>query len=67
MRTTHGLTVKEAASPYLPELVGGHGRDSIGHTILYAKRGFDGIIQLAPFTCIPEIAARTILTRVSRD
>ncbi|OPY58971.1 MAG: hypothetical protein A4E55_00487 [Pelotomaculum sp. PtaU1.Bin035] len=65
--TTERLTVKEAASPYLPELVGGHGRDSIGNTILYAKRGFDGIIQLAPFTCIPEIVARTILPRVSKD
>ncbi len=65
--TTHCLTVKEAAAPYLPELVGGHGRDSIGNTILYAKRGFDGIIQLAPFTCIPEIVARTILPRVSKE
>jgi len=65
--TTEGITVKEAASPYLPELVGGHGRDSIGNTVLYAKRGFDGVIQLAPFTCIPEIVARTILPRVSKD
>ncbi|MCL6634547.1 MAG: CoA protein activase [Peptococcaceae bacterium] len=65
--TTEGMTVKEAAAPYLPELVGGHGRDSIGNTVLYAKRGFDGIIQLAPFTCIPEIVARTILPRVSKD
>lgn len=65
--TTEGMTVKEAAAPYLPELVGGHGRDSIGNTILYAKRGFDGMIQLAPFTCIPEIVARTILPKVSRD
>lgn len=65
--TTHGLTVKDAAAPYLPELVGGHGRDSVGQTVLYAKRGFDGVIQLAPFSCIPEIVARTILPRVSRD
>ncbi len=65
--TTEGMTVKDAASPYLPELVGGHGRDSIGNTILCAKRGFDGMIQIAPFTCIPEIVARTILPRVSRD
>lgn len=65
--TTEGLTVKEAASPYLPELIGGHGRDSIGNTILYAKRKFDGVIQLAPFTCIPEIVARTILNKVSVD
>ncbi len=65
--TTEGLTVKEAAAPYLPELIGGHGRDSVGNTVLYAKRGFDGVIQLAPFTCIPEIVARTILTKVSSD
>jgi len=65
--TTEGMTVKEAAASYLPELIGGHGRDSIGNTILCAKRGFDGMIQLAPFTCIPEIVARTILPRVSRD
>ncbi|OQA07808.1 MAG: hypothetical protein BWY65_01735 [Firmicutes bacterium ADurb.Bin373] len=65
--TTEMMSVKEAAAPYLPELVGGHGRDSIGNTILCAKRGFDGMIQIAPFTCIPEIVARTILPRVSRD
>jgi len=65
--TVEGLTVKDAAKPYLPELIGGHGRDSIGNTILYSKRNFDGVIQLAPFTCIPEIVARTILTSVSRD
>ncbi|MDD4237133.1 MAG: acyl-CoA dehydratase activase-related protein [Desulfotomaculaceae bacterium] len=65
--TTERMTVTEAATPYLPELVGGHGRDSIGNTILCAKRGFDGMIQLAPFTCIPEIVARTILPRVSSD
>ncbi len=65
--TTERKTVTEAAAPYLPELVGGHGRDTIGNTILYAKRGFDGIIQIAPFTCIPEIVSRTILPRVSRD
>ncbi|MCL6561029.1 MAG: CoA protein activase, partial [Firmicutes bacterium] len=65
--TTEGMTVKDAAAPYLPELVGGHGRDSIGNTILCAKLGFDGMVQLAPFTCIPEIVARTILNRVSKD
>ncbi|MQL51857.1 CoA protein activase, partial [Desulfofundulus thermobenzoicus] len=65
--TTEGLTIREAALPYLPELLGGHGRDSIGNTVLYAKRGFDGVIQLAPFTCIPEIVARTILPQVSRE
>ncbi|MTI79464.1 MAG: CoA protein activase [Firmicutes bacterium] len=60
------MTVTEAAQPYLPELIGGHGRDTIGHTVIYGKRKFDGVIQIAPFTCIPEIVARTILPKVSK-
>ncbi|HHV93397.1 MAG TPA: CoA protein activase [Firmicutes bacterium] len=60
-------SAKKAARPYLPELVGGHGQTSVGETVLYAKRGFDGVVQLAPFTCIPEIVAKSILPRVSKD
>jgi len=63
----HGALIKEAAAEYMPEMIGGHGQDSIGHTILYAQEGFDGVIQLAPFTCIPEIVARSIMPAVSRD
>ncbi|HHV78593.1 MAG TPA: CoA protein activase [Firmicutes bacterium] len=62
-----GFDVKKAAALYLPEMVGGHGQDSVGHTILYAKEGVDGVIQLAPFTCIPEIVAKGILPKVSED
>lgn len=61
------MNIKEAARPYLPELIGGHGQNSIGETVLYAKRGFDGVIQLAPFTCIPEIVAKSIVPKVSED
>ncbi|HHY92150.1 MAG TPA: CoA protein activase [Firmicutes bacterium] len=59
--------IKGAARPFLSELIGGHGVNSIGETVLYARRGFDGIVQLAPFACIPEIVAKSLLPRVSRD
>lgn len=55
---------KKAARPYFNEMCGGHGRESVGNTVLFAKRGFDGIIQLSPFTCIPEIVAKSILPTV---
>lgn len=56
------------ARPYLNEApIGGHGVNSIGETILYARHGFDGVVQLAPFACIPEIVAKSILPAVSRD
>ncbi len=56
-----------AASPYIDELFGGHGICSVGHSVLYSKKGFDGVIQLAPFTCIPEIVAKPLLARVTQD
>ncbi len=56
------------ARPYLNEApIGGHGTNSIGETVLYARRGFDGVIQLAPFACIPEVVAKGILPRVSQE
>lgn len=58
--------IKKAAKPFLRELVGGHGVNSIGETILYARKGFDGVVQLAPFACIPEIVAKSILPHVSK-
>lgn len=67
VNTWEDLRVKELAKPYLEIMVGGHGQDSIGHTIKYSKEGFDGVIQLAPFTCIPEIVAKSIIPKVSKE
>ena len=56
------------ARPYLNEApIGGHGANSIAETILYARHGFDGVVQLAPFSCIPEVVAKSIIPAVSRD
>jgi predicted nucleotide-binding protein (sugar kinase/HSP70/actin superfamily) len=59
--------VKKTAYPYFKEMCGGHGRESVGNAILFAKRGFDGVIQLSPFTCIPEIVAKSILPKVCSE
>lgn len=59
--------VKKTAAPYFKEMCGGHGRESVGNAILFAKRGFDGVIQLSPFTCIPEIVAKSILPKVCKE
>jgi len=60
--------IRQAARPYLNEqCIGGHGVNSIGETVLYARHGYDGVIQLAPFSCIPEIVARSILPKVSQE
>lgn len=55
------------AKPYIPTLVGGHGRETVGSAIYYAKKGFDGVIQLLPLNCMPEIVAKSILPTVQND
>ncbi len=52
------------AAPFLNHFVGGHGIETVGSAVLYARKGFDGAIQLFPFTCMPEIVAQSILPKV---
>ncbi len=59
--------VEEKAAPYLNHNVGGEGRETIGGIVLAAERGFDGIIQLLPFGCMPENIATSIIPKVQRD
>ncbi len=56
-----------AAMPYLSRDIGGDGWESVGETVLHAKEGFDGMVHLTPFTCMPEIIAQNILTGMRKD
>lgn len=55
------------AEPYLNTLVGGHGRETIGSAIHYKNLGYDGVIQILPLNCMPEIVAKSILKTVEKD
>lgn len=57
----------ELAQGYLHHTAGGESVISVGKTIDFARRGFDGVVHVMPFTCMPEIVAQSILTKVSRD
>ena len=48
-------------------MIGGHARETIGYAVRYAKEGFDGVIQIYPLTCMPEIVAQSILPTVEKD
>lgn len=63
----HEHKVTQAALPYLRQMIGGHGIHSVGETVLFSERGFDGVIQVAPFSCIPEIVAKGIMPKISKD
>jgi predicted nucleotide-binding protein (sugar kinase/HSP70/actin superfamily) len=57
----------EAAQPYMhTDDIGGHGIYTIGNTELLSHGSYDGIIQIYPFTCMPEIIAQTTLGEIQR-
>lgn len=61
------LAARKQAHKYFPKEIGGHGNESIIHTIYYALSGFDGVIHLLPFPCMPESTVAVILDDISQD
>lgn len=61
------LKYQEAAKPWLGAMIGGHAQETVGHTVLYAQQGYDGVIQIFPFSCMPEIVAESLLPIVERE
>ena len=58
--------IHKAASPYLKRDIGGDGWESIGEKVLHAKE-YDGLVHLAPFTCMPEITAQNIMPKTKEN
>lgn len=63
----HELNKHRLAMPYMKNTVGGHGRETVGSTIHYKNKGFDGVIQILPLNCMPEIVAKSVLSKVEKD
>jgi predicted nucleotide-binding protein (sugar kinase/HSP70/actin superfamily) len=57
----------DCSSPYLNYWVGGHGRETVGYTVDFARRQYDGVVQIGPLTCMPEIVAQSVLGKVSEN
>ena len=66
-----GLTreskIRKAGQQYLDRCIGGHAWETIGYAAHYCQSGYDGIIQLLPFGCMPEIVAESILPSIQKD
>lgn len=58
---------KRLSKPYLPVLIGGHTQQCLGHAVHYAKMGYNGLVQIYPMTCMPEIVSRAILPQIEKD
>jgi len=55
------------ADPYLRYHIGADGTESVGRAHELMTAGFDGVIHLKPFGCMPEVNAMSALQRLSRE
>jgi predicted nucleotide-binding protein (sugar kinase/HSP70/actin superfamily) len=55
--------VHRAAGPYLKRDIGGDGWETVGEK-LAGSRHFDGMVQLSPFSCMPETMAQNFMSRI---
>ena len=46
---------------------GGHDKENIGWIVDFAERGFDAVVHLMPFSCLPELVTRSVIPAVSED
>ena len=66
-KKTHKETILKDAKRYLEHSCGGDAQASIGDTIYFKQKNWDGMIHLYPFTCMPEIISKSILPQISKE
>jgi predicted nucleotide-binding protein (sugar kinase/HSP70/actin superfamily) len=66
-QTSERIRFFEASKAYLGYDVGAECNVSVGEAILRSKEGYDGVVHLMPFACMPETTASGILTKVGKD
>lgn len=55
----------ETAEEFVSLNIGAYARESIGETLLAYKNNFDGVIQMFPVGCMPEIVVKAMLPVIS--
>jgi len=64
---SHEIEILRKGERYLPIQIGGHAKQTIGHIVDYSERGFDGVIHLMPFGCLPELVSQSIVPKITEE
>lgn len=54
-------------SPYLAYEVGGYAKQTVEEGVLCKRKGYDGLIQIFPVGCMPEIVAKAVFARMVKE
>ncbi|AOT70249.1 acyl-CoA dehydratase activase-related protein [Geosporobacter ferrireducens] len=59
--------IQQKGERYIEIQIGGHAQETMGHIVDYYDQGFDGIIHLMPFGCLPELVSQSIMPKLTED
>jgi predicted nucleotide-binding protein (sugar kinase/HSP70/actin superfamily) len=63
----HLASARQAAKKYWRYCVGGEDENSLGHLILAAEQGYDGVVHVHPFGCMPSTVVQPAMVKASQD
>lgn len=66
-RKKSGQYLLDYGKKYLGIQIGGHESHNIGNIIDYKKQGYNGIVHLMPFGCLPELVTQTLAPKISAE
>lgn len=61
-----GLMAEKRNNPYMPHCIGGYAKETVKEAERLKKKRWDGIIQLFPVGCMPEIVAKSVFDGLGR-
>ncbi|KXG78988.1 2-hydroxyacyl-CoA dehydratase [Thermotalea metallivorans] len=64
---SHEEEILKKGEKYIEIQIGGHAKETMGHIVDYYDQGFDGIIHLMPFGCLPELVSQSIMPKLMED
>ncbi len=67
MHLSRSWTLLDKGKRYKGCQCGGHDMENTGAIIDFAERGFDGVVHLMPFGCLPELITRSIVPQITED
>ncbi len=63
----HELEVERLGREYFPIPIGGHAQGNMGWIKQYHQWGYDGVVHLLPFGCLPELMSQSIIPAISKE
>jgi len=58
--------VLEKGTEFIEIQIGGHAKETVGFIKDFKDRGFDGIVHLMPFGCLPELVTQSVAPSMSK-